>query len=68
MYDTILLNVLATDKYPADAVFARMFRNNPIDRVLRFLDNESSVKDDLKLIATLPKRPFMKAALEEILK
>lgn len=67
-YDATLLNILATNKYPSDKIFAIMFEKNPIDSVLRFLDNESSLKDDIKIMSTLPKRIFMKAALEEMFK
>ena len=67
-YDATLLNILATNKYPSDKIFATLFEKNPIDRVLRFLDNESSLEDDIKIMSTLPKRVFMKAAFEEMFK
>ncbi len=67
-YDATLLNILATNKHPSDKIFAIMFEKNPIDSVLRFLDNESSLTDEIKIMSTLPKRIFMKAALEEMFK
>jgi hypothetical protein len=33
--------------------------------VLRFLDNESTLGEELKIISTLPKIPFIKAALKQ---
>ena len=67
-YDATLLNILATNKYPSDKIFATLFEKNPIDRVLRFLDNESSLEDDIKIMSSLPKMVFMKAAFEEMFK
>lgn len=67
-YDTTLLNILATHKYPSDKIFSILFKNNPIEKVFRFLDNESSLADDVGIMYSLPKRIFMKAALEEIFK
>jgi lycopene beta-cyclase len=67
-YDTTLLNILHKNRLPGHKIFADLFQKNPTDRVLRFLDNESSLKDELRLMGTLPQVIFMKAALEEILK
>jgi lycopene beta-cyclase len=68
MYDSIMLNVLANDRLPGEQIFADLFKKNPADRVLRFLDNESSLEDEINLIGTLPTAPFFKAGLEEVLK
>lgn len=67
-YDSTLLNILAKDKYPLDAIFSKMFQSNSIESVLRFLDNESSFQDELKIMSSLPKLVFTKAALEQIFK
>lgn len=65
-YDSTLLNILSNKTYPADKIFALMFSKNPPERVLRFLDNETSLEDEINLMGTLPQRVFMKAALQEI--
>lgn len=67
-YDSTLLNILANGKYPLDAIFSRMFQRNSIEAVLRFLDNESSFLDELKIMSSLPKVVFTKAAIEQIIK
>ena len=67
-YDTTLLNILHNKTLPGDKIFADMFQKNPIDRVLRFLDNESTLEDEINLMGTLPKGVFMKAAIQEIFK
>lgn len=65
-YDSVLLNVLATGKMPGDEVFSHLFVNNPPHRIFQFLDNESSLLQDIKLINTLPKLPFFKAGIEQM--
>ena len=60
--DAVLLDVL--DRQPAqlERAFARLFLANPAERVLRFLDEETSVRDELRLIASLPPLPYVRAA------
>ena len=61
--DAVFLELVGTD--PAAVVLAldRMFRANPADRVVAFLEDETTVAEDLRLIATLPVVPFLRAAL-----
>jgi lycopene beta-cyclase len=63
-YDSILLNILHNKKIPGAAIFTDLFRKNKIPDVFKFLDNETSLWEDLKIIKVLPKRVFAKAALE----
>lgn len=67
-YDSVLLNVLATGKMPGDKVFTDMFRKNSPESILRFLNNESVLKEDIKIISSLPVWPFLKAGLQEMRK
>ena len=62
-YDRVLLDVLAKGYWPGDRVFSRLFARNPVQRVFSFLDNESALGEELKLIASLPTLPFMRAAM-----
>lgn len=64
-YDSVLLNVLATGKAAGGAIFTHMFKKNPTGRIFRFLDNESSLPDDMQIISTLPLWPFLRAGLQE---
>ena len=68
IYDSVLLNILSGNKLPADKIFSDLFSKNPVDRVLRFLDNESTLEDEINLMGTLPQGPFRKAILEEMFK
>jgi lycopene beta-cyclase len=62
-YDRVLLNVLAANYYPGDQVFATLFEKNSAHRVFQFLDNETNLLQELKIISSLPTLPFLKAAV-----
>lgn len=64
-YDEVLLEVLYRQLYPGHRVFARLFRANAAAKVFRFLDNESRLPAELRLISSLPTWPFLKAALQK---
>lgn len=66
LYDSVLLQVLAKRKMPGSEIFAAIFRHNPPQRVLRFLDNESSFLEDLQIMRSVPTAVFLPAALQEL--
>lgn len=64
-YDKVLLDVLYNNRASGKKVFTTMFRKNKLQQVLKFLDNESSLTEELKIISTLPTLPFLKAAFNQ---
>jgi len=64
-YDNTLLHILYHRKLKGKDVFSRMFEKNDPVQVLRFLDNESTLTEELKIISTLPTLPFLKAAINQ---
>lgn len=67
-YDTVLLHVLVKRKMNGDQIFSQIFEKNPPASVLRFLDNESALLEDLKIMNSVPTRIFFPAAIQELLK
>ena len=63
-YDRVLLHVLASNYCPGNQVFATLFEKNPAHRVFQFLDNETNLLQELKIISSLPTWPFLKAAIK----
>ncbi len=59
--DALLLDIMSRHGEMLQAIFATMFKRNPIDRVFRFLDETASVRDNIALIASMPPRPFLAA-------
>jgi lycopene beta-cyclase len=62
-YDNTLLHILYHNKLKGSDIFTTLFKKNKPQQVLRFLDNESSIAEELRIIASLPIWPFLKAAL-----
>ena len=62
--DSVLLNVLQFKKHSADDVFTHLFKFNSATEVLRFLDEDTSFAEDLKIMRSVPISPFTKAAVE----
>lgn len=65
-YDRTLLYLLYHKKVSGKKIFTDLFKKNKVQRVLKFLDNESSVTEELRIISSLPPWPFLKAALKQI--
>jgi lycopene beta-cyclase len=65
-YDNTLLDILYHRKLSGKEIFTRLFQKNKPQQVLRFLDNESSLRDELKIISSLPTWPFLKAAIRQL--
>jgi lycopene beta-cyclase len=63
--DSVLLNVLRTKKHSAADVFTQLFKRNETEQVLKFLDEETNLSEDLRIMRSVPLAPFIKAALEE---
>lgn len=65
-YDGILLRILSEGGLPGDEIFSTLFRKNTANDILQFLDNETSLLQELKIISVLPKSVFVKAALKQL--
>lgn len=62
-YDDVLLRVLLEGNLEGREIFARLFKRNRADRVFKFLDNDSTLTEEVRLITTLQTLPFLKAAI-----
>ncbi|TMI64922.1 MAG: lycopene cyclase [Bacteroidetes bacterium] len=65
-YDSVLLEVLAGKKLSARNIFTPIIKKNKLQHLLRFMDNESSLSEDYKIISSLPTWTFLKAALKQL--
>lgn len=62
-YDSIFLKVLTEKKIPARSVFHALFSKLPASIILAFLDEESTLWEDIRLMYVLDKKIFISAAL-----
>lgn len=65
-YDSVLLNILHRDKMQGNQIFSELFKHNKASDVLTFLDNETSLQQELKIIRSLPTTTFLKAAINHV--
>lgn len=61
--DGVLLDVLHREPDLVEVVFDRLFRRNGAASVLRFLDEDATLHQEAGLVATLPRGPFLRAAV-----
>ena len=62
--DAMLLRALATGRVDGARLFPRLFRRVPAQRLLRFLDGATTVREDLAVGLRLPVLPMLGAAVE----
>lgn len=67
LYDSILLNILCHKKMNAAKIFTDLFKKNPPQRVLRFLNNETHFAEELKIMSSVPAKVFLPVAISELL-
>ncbi len=60
-YDLWLLQIIHDHPKEALQVFNRLFRNNSMDEVFRFLGEETTFWQDLKIMNSVPYSPFLRA-------
>jgi lycopene beta-cyclase len=68
LQDSTLLNVLLKGRYPGDQVFTRLYKKNPTPRLFAFLDEETSLLDDLRVMSTVPIGAFTRGLFDALLK
>ena len=64
--DSVMLRVLATGRQDGAEFFCELFRRNPAERVLDFLNEDSSLAQDLALMLTVDDNAMFAAAGLEV--
>lgn len=62
--DAVLLRALHTGRVSGAEFFTGLFRQVPMERLLRFLDGRTSTREDLSIGLRTPVRPMLRTALE----
>jgi lycopene beta-cyclase len=62
-YDSVLLRVLEEKRYGGEQLFMRLFKKNPIQRILAFLQGDSRLNMEIKVMQTAPLKEFFMSAL-----
>lgn len=61
LFDAVFLNVLGHHRQDGAAIFTGLFARNPTHRVFRFLDERTSLTDDIRLMAGVSRQAFLAA-------
>jgi lycopene beta-cyclase len=67
-YDSILLQLLSRKKLAGETIFTKLFAKNDAKLILKFLDNQTTIAEDFRIISKLPAIPFIQAALQNMMK
>jgi hypothetical protein len=65
MYDQLLLHILTKRGDLAAGIFSRLFRRVPFPLVLKFLNEQTWLGEELSVLASLPAQPFIRALLTQ---
>lgn len=67
LYDSILLKVLHDNILPGKEIFKRLFNSLPAHQIFKFLDNETGLTEELKVLNAMPAKIFFPVAVKQIL-
>jgi lycopene beta-cyclase len=67
-YDTIFLKVLKDENDKGEWIFERFYSKNTINAMFRFLDEDSSFAEELKIMHSLFSFSFIKAFFKMLFK
>jgi lycopene beta-cyclase len=65
-YDLLLLDILHLHNELGSSIFSALFKKGNPNLIFKFLDEETSLLEDLKVILKCPKVPFIKALFRRI--
>jgi len=65
-YDLIFLDVLTNNNEEGAALFASMFKKADVKTIFKFLDEESTWIEDLKIILSVPPKRFIQAFFKRL--
>lgn len=67
-YDATLLDVLNDSKYTGEDLFINLFKKNGAQAVFKFLDEETSLTEELKIMSSTPILDFGKSFVKQLMK
>ena len=61
LFDTLLLDIMQRRGESVRDIFARLFERNPVQRILRFLDEETTWRENLQIMLSVDSGPFVRS-------
>ena len=66
MYDIIMLHIIKNKPEKAVEAFGKLFANVSTAKLLRFLDEETGISEELQILNSVPRAAFASAAIKEL--
>ena len=63
-YDNLLLQIIKEQPEKVKAIMTYLFKNQPMARVLKFLDEETNLLEEALIMGLLPWKPFLQTLLK----
>ena len=67
LYDSVFLDVLRNKNHLGPMLFELMYAKNKTTKIFKFLDEETSFAEELKIMSTFPKSLFSKILMKKLL-
>ena len=67
-YDLLLLDVLSKNNEKGSSLFGSIFKKVDVKTILKFLGEESSLREDLKIITSVSSKPFIISTVKRFLR
>ena len=61
LFDTLLLDIMQRRGETTRDIFRQLFERNPVERIFRFLDEQTSWADNLRVMNSVSAGPFMRS-------
>ncbi len=65
-YDLLLLDILSRDNSKGRLIFGQLFKNRNPQKIFAFLDEKTTIWQDLSIILACPKKEFIRAFLNRL--
>ncbi len=66
-YDILLLQILESRPEEGKRIFEELFNNQPVNRILKFLDEETNIVEEIKIFSRLPIFLFLQSLIKFII-
>lgn len=63
LYDQMLLNIMAKKGALSEKIFSRLFKKNSTGLILKFLDENTSLPEEIMIMNSVPRVPFINSFL-----
>jgi lycopene beta-cyclase len=65
-YDLLLLDILHEMNYLGSSIFSQLFKRTPVQKIFKFLDEETLLYEDLQVMLKMPPKNFIRAVFKRI--